>query len=170
MRLINQFSLVLVFSTLSLGLMGQQKMGHINSGNILEKLPAVVKSNRVITALQDSFKIEMDTKVARFRSKYEVALKAVNEGTLTPAQQKIKEDELNTEQAGLVSYQKEIEAFLNTKRQAMLTPIIDKLNKAVKEVGKENGYAYIFDQAVGNLLYAADSDDVTRLVEKKLSL
>jgi len=90
----------------------------------------------------------------------------LNEGTMTPAQQKVKEDELNTEQAALTSYQKEIEAFLNTKRQAMLTPIIDKLNKAVKEVGKENGYAYIFDQAVGNLLYAADSDDVTRLVEK----
>ena len=52
----------------------------------------------------------------------------------------------------------------------MLKPIVDRAKKAIEEVGKENGYTYIFDAGVGAVLYSQDSDDIMPLVKKKLGL
>ena len=145
----------------------QQKIGHMNSGNVLEKLPDVINANKALSALQDSLKVELDTRTARFRSKYELAIKAVNEGTLTPAQQSAKEQELNQDQSDLQKFQSDAEGLIALRRQMLLAPVMAKLDNAVKAVGKENGYAFIFDQATGSMLYVTESDDVTKLVEKK---
>lgn len=148
----------------------QQKIGHMNSGNVLEKLPDVINANKALSALQDSLKVELDTRTARFRSKYELAIKAVNEGTLTPAQQSAKEQELNQDQSDLQKFQSDAEGLIALRRQMLLAPVMAKLDNAVKAVGKENGYAFIFDQATGSMLYVTESDDVTKLVEKKLGI
>ena len=51
----------------------------------------------------------------------------------------------------------------------LMGEIMDKIQKATQEVGKENGFTYIFTQNA--LLYAADnSEDVLPLVKKKLGL
>lgn len=148
----------------------QQKIGHVNSGNVLEKLPDVINANKALSALQDSLKVELDTRTARFRSKYELAIKAVNEGTLTPAQQSAKEQELNQDQSDLQKFQSDAEGLIALRRQMLLAPVMAKLDNAVKAVGKENGYAFIFDQSTGSMLYVTESDDVTKLVEKKLGI
>jgi outer membrane protein len=57
---------------------------------------------------------------------------------------------------------------IQTKRQNALQPIYDKLNNAIEQVAKENGYSMIFDKAV--LLYSEDKDDVSALVRAKLGL
>ena len=44
----------------------------------------------------------------------------------------------------------------------------DKILKAIEDVAKENGYAYIFDTQV--LLYSEGGDDVSALVKKKLGI
>ena len=47
--------------------------------------------------------------------------------------------------------------------------IMEKIQKAAQEVGKENGFTYIFTQNA--LLFAADnSEDVLPLVKKKLGI
>ena len=47
---------------------------------------------------------------------------------------------------------------------------ISALN-AIKEVGKENGFTYVFDLSAGGILYFADNtEDILPLVKKKLGL
>ena len=142
----------------------------MNSGNILEKLPDVAHATKVLTSLQDSLKVELDTRSARFRSMYELAIKAVNEGSLTPAQQAAKEQELSQEQTALQKFQADADGLIALRRQMLMAPVMKKLEDAVKAVGKENGYAFIFDQATGSMLFASDSDDVTALVSAKLGI
>ena len=52
-----------------------------------------------------------------------------------------------------------------------MQPIMDKALNAIKAVGKENGFTYIFDMSQGGILFNADNtEDVLPLVKKKLGL
>jgi outer membrane protein len=149
---------------------GQQKLGHLNSGNILQKMPEVAQANKEIQHLQDSLKIEFDTKSAKFQSTYQLALKAVNDGTVTPVEQSKKEAELNDMQTDLTNFQKLSQTIIDLRRQALLQPLLTKMQDAVKAVAKEQGYSYIFDVAGGSMLFANDSEDCSKQVEAKLGL
>ena len=59
---------------------------------------------------------------------------------------------------------------LQAKQEELLTPIINKAKAAIAEVAKENGYTYVFDSAVGALLYQEESDNIFELVKKKLNI
>ena len=53
-----------------------------------------------------------------------------------------------------------------------MQPISEKIKKAISDVGKENGFIYIFEMAAGtSILYnSAESIDVTPLVKGKLGI
>ena len=58
---------------------------------------------------------------------------------------------------------------LYKKNQEVMAPVIEKVNKAIKKVGEEEGYDYIFDTIAGNILYASPSQtDLTDLVLEEL--
>jgi len=60
---------------------------------------------------------------------------------------------------------------MGQKESQLLQPIIEKADKAIKEVGKENGYTYIFDLSRGSVVYFSEvSEDVLPLVKKKLGI
>ena len=56
------------------------------------------------------------------------------------------------------------------KRQdEIMQPVIDKINTAIRKVGEEERYDYIFDTVAGNILYASPSQtDLTDLVLEEL--
>ncbi|MDD3165867.1 MAG: OmpH family outer membrane protein [Bacteroidales bacterium] len=65
------------------------------------------------------------------------------------------------------------ERDLQTQRTQLLTPINEKLQRAVKAVGEENGFVYIFDTSAnaGMVYWSMDKcTDVTNLVRSKLNL
>jgi len=67
------------------------------------------------------------------------------------------------------SYEANAQKEVQKKQQELLGPIYDKLEKAIKEVGDENDFIYVFD--VNALLYYSDqSTDITDLVKKKLGM
>ncbi|HMY83675.1 MAG TPA: OmpH family outer membrane protein [Saprospiraceae bacterium] len=142
----------------------------MNSGNMLEMMPEVQASDKVLAALHDSLEIELDTMMTRFRNNYNNALKAVNEGTMTKIKQAEVEKELQDEQARIAEYQKQAQLVVGQRRQKLLAPVIDKLNAAIIEVGKEKGYSFIFDVSSGGMLYVNKSEDVSSLVASKLGL
>ena len=62
-------------------------------------------------------------------------------------------------------------ADLQKKQQELFTPVVDKVKKAINEVGTENGYLYIFDLSTQSIIYQSPkSNDVTPQVKKKLGL
>ena len=52
----------------------------------------------------------------------------------------------------------------------MLKPIRDRIQGAIDDVAKENGFTYIFDKSMGIILYADDSADVSAQVKAKLGM
>jgi outer membrane protein len=61
---------------------------------------------------------------------------------------------------------------LQEKQAELFQPIMAKVDKAIKDVGKENGFIYIFDIAKGSLLYFDEtkSTNVMALTKAKLGL
>jgi outer membrane protein len=60
---------------------------------------------------------------------------------------------------------------LQKKQQELFAPVIDKVKKAINEVGTENNYTYIFDLSTQSIVYQSPkSNDITALVKKKLGL
>jgi outer membrane protein len=58
---------------------------------------------------------------------------------------------------------------LAQKEQQLLGPIIEKVQKAINEVGTESGLVYIFDLGSQVILYhSSQSVDVAPLVKAKL--
>jgi len=55
------------------------------------------------------------------------------------------------------------------KKQAELAdPVLKKINDAIKRVGDEGGYDFIFDTVAGNILYAQEDYDLTQRVLEEL--
>jgi outer membrane protein len=54
----------------------------------------------------------------------------------------------------------------------LFAPVTDKADKAIKDVGKENGYIYIFDLSQNQIVYfdESKSTNVMPLAKAKLGL
>ena len=83
---------------------------------------------------------------------------------------KTKESDLQAMGARIEEFQTNAQKLLEQRQEELLKPIVDRAKAAIEEVGKENGYTYIFDAGVGAVLYSQDSDDIMPLVKKILGL
>lgn len=54
------------------------------------------------------------------------------------------------------------------KQQALADPVLQKINTAIKKVGEDGGYDFVFDTVAGNILYAQEKFDLTEKVLKEL--
>lgn len=85
-----------------------------------------------------------------------------------------KERELAGLQEGIQKFQQDAQTSLQNKQTALMDPIFKKVGKAIEDVAKENGYAFIIaPQVMGGgdiLLYSDEKYNVSNLVLKKLGV
>ena len=67
-------------------------------------------------------------------------------------------------------FQQQAQDMYQQQAQKLLAPIRAKALEAIKAVAKENGYAYVIDNAQGVLLVFPTGDDLLPLVKKKLGI
>jgi len=145
-----------------------QKFGYINSAELLKQMPETKRAEANLEAfvknLEKQFgglQTEYQTKITEFQSQEKTMVDAVKESRIRAIQEL--EQRMQQSQA---SGQQQVAA----KREQLFKPILDKAEKAIKDVGKENGYDYIFDTNTGSFVYAKESHNVMALVKKKLGI
>jgi outer membrane protein len=170
MKKISRGIMILCFVSFVTFMYGQNKpkLGHINSNELLEKIPgrdsAKAKIEKYAKDVQGQYKAmqgELETKYADYQA---------NEKNMTDLIKKTKMDELKDLQDRIDNFQKSAQEDMQKKENEFLKPIIDRAKKAIEEVAKDNNYTYIFDTASGIFLYTDPGDDVMALVKKKLGL
>lgn len=147
-----------------------QKYGHLNSGNLLEMLPDVKAADAELAALQKQMVSKGEGMAKALDTKIQAYVKKVEGKTLSPLQQQQEETVLEKERQSILKYEQELAQTIQQKRENLLGPILEKVNNAITAVGKENGYAMIFDVSIGSILFAEETDDVMPLVKAKLGL
>lgn len=144
------------------------KLGHVDSRKLLEMMPEYQKAETDLQAYGKSFQEQLETMGKEYQKK--VQEYQAGEKTMTDAVREVKQKEVMDLQTRIESTQQSAQEKVAKKRDELLGPILDKAEKAIKEVGKEKGFDYIFDMSTGTLLYYKDSDDIMPLVKAKLGI
>lgn len=149
-----------------------QKFGYMNSAALLSEMTDVKQADANLEVRKKQLVKKGQEMLQALQTKYQALAGKEQNGELSPKQIEEEAAKLKAEEAKLVDYEKNMQQELMEKREALLAPIVEKVNKAIQDVAKEQGYAYIFDarQDFGILLYADESADVTSLVKSKLGI
>ena len=148
-----------------------QKMGYTNYLALVSQMPEVSLADTVVMQLRDSLLQEGETRANALQDLYEKYVVDAQAGTLTPVQAQEREAKIQKGQEDLQKYEQEITKWLGLKREELYNPALTKLEKAIQEVGVENGFQFIFDVSSLNVIvYAEEQVDVTSLVKAKLGL
>ena len=147
-----------------------QKFGYLNLGNMVVQMPETAQADKDLKVYQDGLIAEGTALAEAFAKElaaYEEAAYVKKE--LSPIDMQKREAELTKKRDDILKKEQEVVQLIANKRQDLMRPILEKLGKAIKEVGKEGGYTFIFDASIQNtILFAKDGDDVEALVKAKL--
>jgi outer membrane protein len=147
----------------------QQKIGYINSEELIMSMPEAKKADAEINAYAKTFQDQLASMQKELETKYKAYTDGVK--TMSEAMKDVKEKELQDLQNRIQSTQQSAEEKIGTKRQDMLKPITEKADKAIQAVAKEKGYTYILDASVnGVIIYATPTDNIIEDVKTKLGI
>ena len=146
----------------------QQKIGYINSEELIMAMPEAKKADADITAYAKTFQDQLQAMQKELETKYKAYEAGVK--TMTEAMKDVKEKELTDLQNRIQSVQQGAEEKIAAKRQDMLKPITEKADAAIQAVAKEKGYSYILDANAGGIIYALPTDNIIADVKNKLGI
>lgn len=153
-------------------LMAQEslKIGYINSQDLITSMPEYETALKQLEDINLTYQQEGKKLNDELQKKYAEYLQAKD--TLDVTIKEYKEAELQRLGQSIEEFQQNAQTNLQKKQQELIAPIIDKANKAVKQVGDENGFTYIIDSAGGQVLPYVGSNavNVLPLVKKVLNL
>lgn len=150
--------------------MSAQKFGYINSQQLIGQIPEVKEANANIETLKKQLEKQGQDMVVSLQTKYQDLERKQAQGEIAPKQLELEAQSLKQEELNIAKFQQDSQQKIFEKSESLLKPIRDKIQAAIDEVAKENEYQYVFDQAIGILLYADQSTDITTKVKSKLGL
>lgn len=164
-------NLILAIAFISIGLSAQaqtQKIGYINSLELLSVMPEIKKADKDVEAYRKTFIDQLES----MNKEYEQKVKAfqASEKTLSEPIKEIKIKEIQDLEKRIVDLNQNAEEKVSKKREDLYAPALEKANKAIQDVGKEKGFSYIMDSSTGALLFATDADNVIDAVKAKLGI
>lgn len=145
-----------------------QKFGHINSQQLLIESPLVKAADTKIQTYQADLISKGEAMVKKFEAEYQTYVKDREAGTLSQIQIQQRESGLQATQQTIQKYEVEIQQKLAMKREELYKPILDKVKIAMDAIGKDGGYAMIFDTSTNGLLFAMEGEDLLGKVKTKL--
>src|SRR5665647_861842 len=146
------------------------KFGHINSNELIQSMPEYDSATVKLEKFRKELLNALDLMSVEFNTKNDSYQKESK--NLSDIVKQTKEQELFDMQKRIQDFQTNAQQQLQNKQTEVFQPIYVKVDKAIKDIGKENGFLYVFDVAKGALLYfdEAKSINVLSLVKTKLGL
>jgi outer membrane protein len=144
-----------------------QKFGHINTQELFAQMPEVNQVKLKMDTIQSQYESQLASMNEEFQKK--VQDYQAQEATMADAIKQIRQQELQEMQQRIQLFYQTAEQDITRKQQELLTPVHEKMTKAIKAVGEREGYTYIFDSAA-MVHVGADAIDATPAVKKELGI
>jgi outer membrane protein len=157
---------------ISVGLFGfsnianAQKIGYISADEIIQLMPEAATVQQQLDEYQQSLYKNADDQKTALNDAVQKFYK--DSATMSPSLKEVKRGDLQKQVQDLSGMDQKIQNQFEQKRQELSLPIQKKLQAAIEEVAKENGYTYIFPREA--LIYMPPTSDIGPLVRKKLGL
>lgn len=151
------------------------KTGYANVDYIFNQLPAAKQIETELKSMQTQLRTQVEAKGQELQKKYDEYNAKYHQATTTEqgARQQA-EKELQTLHQNFQKFQQDAQLSLQKKQNQLVEPVYTRINKAIEDVAKENGFLFILNRQTDNLdgvvLYADKSNDVSDLVLRKLGV
>lgn len=145
------------------------KYGHIDRQALIQIMPERTVADKQLLAFQKELENALGIMQKEFQTKYmEYATK---KDSLSETIRKMKEEELQSMDERIQSFQQSAQQQLQNKNAELYKPILERVDKAVKEVGAEKSLVYVFDMSLRVILYnSKESLDILPFVKVKLGI
>ncbi len=149
------------------------KIGYTNVEYILALMPEAKRIESDLKAYSTQLESQLQAKYKEFEAKGEQYQKGAS--TMTEVIRADKEKELMNLRSSIEEFQKNAEVSLQKKQQSLLEPAYKKMQQAIDDVAKENGYTYVFNSDAGYgtnaiLLHAPEDGNISDLVLKRMGV
>ncbi len=147
-----------------------QKFGHIKTQEILTVMPEYTKAQTDIAAMEQQYRDEIKRAEEELSKKY--AAYQQEQANLPKNIAERRQKELDDLMQKGMQFQQDAQQQLQQSWMEMIQPIAKKIDDAIKAVGQEGGYVYIFDLNSTNIPFVNEtlSTDVTASVKAKLGI
>jgi outer membrane protein len=147
-----------------------QKFGHIKTQEILVAMPDYIKAQTDIQTMQKQYEDEMKRAQEEFNKKFTAYQE--EQANLPKNIQERRQKELQELSQKGMQMQQDAQQELERSWMTMLEPIAKKIDDAIKAVGQDGGYVYIFDLNATQIPFVNEtlSTDVTSAVKAKLGI
>jgi Outer membrane protein len=146
------------------------KFGHVNSDELIQAMPEFDSATTKLEKFRKELVNALDLMTVELNNKNDAYTKEAK--NLTDIVKQTKEQELIDLNKRIQEFQQNAQEQLQNKQVELFQPIYTKVDKAIKDVGKENGFLYVFDVAKGALLYFDEtkSTNILALAKTKLGI
>ncbi|MDR1747051.1 MAG: OmpH family outer membrane protein [Tannerella sp.] len=143
------------------------KIAFVNSQEVLSALPELSDVETKMATLRDQYQREFKTMQDDYQKKYSDFM--TQQDSLTENIKLRRQQEIEDLGQRLQNYVPVAEQDIQKKQEELYAPLIEKIQKAIKQVGDEKGYTYIINPQI--LLYTGSSAvDATPFVKAKLGI
>ena len=143
-----------------------QKVGVINTEEILNLMPAYLSAQEQLNNLNDKYKATIETEMGRIATLYDNY--QANRATMTATQRQNAENEIISKERVVQEKQRIYfgeDGIMAKKAEELLGPIRERVNAAVEAVARRGGYDLVIDlAAVQGVIYKNNAIDLTNLV------
>lgn len=172
-KLVLAILFVLLLGSASVQAQNPLKIGYMTVDYVLSQMPESKQIESELKTHRTQLETQLQAKYKDYQAKASDLEK--NNATMTPVILEDKQKELANLQNSIEEFQRKAEQSLQEKQQKLLAPVLDKIQKAIKEVATENGFTYVFNSDAGAgttpiLLHAPDEGNVNDLVLKKMGV
>ena len=141
----------------------QTKIAHVNTEEIMTKMPAVIDAQKQIEKLSQTYQAdfttmqnELQTKLQKYSTEVDKVTEAIN---------KERSKEVDDMEKRIQEFGQTAQKELQQKQMDLMKPIQLKIKASIEKVGKAKGFQYVAD--VTSFLLA-DGTDITPDVKKDL--
>ena len=145
-----------------------QKFGYINTQELFAQMPEL----KSVEARLDSLNGQYETLLTSMQEEYQRKVQdyQAKEATMTEAIRKISEEEIYTLQQRIQSTYQTAQQDVQKKQEEYLVPVQERMINAIKKVGEEKGFTYIFNSATSTVYVGNDAINVMDDVKKELGI
>ena len=144
-----------------------QKIGHVNSSEIIAAMPELAEAQKALEAKEAEYKTEVEQMQQELQTRYQAFQEKANMlGEAARNKELMELQDLDSRVQKFVEFSRQA---LQEEQQKLMQPIQEKVMKAIETEAKAKGLSYVLDQQA--MLYVGkDAVDLTPAVKKSLGL
>jgi len=146
----------------------QTKVGTIDSDYVIGRMPEMKKVLKLVENYGKKLDSTFQIKYEKYQSKVDAYKK--DEKSLTAETKKTMINALAGLENDLKKYRENGNKLMQLKRNEVMRPLYNKLNKVIADISKAKGYTQILTTTGNQFAYLDERFDITNLVLTKLGI